>query len=122
MKNRAKCKLCHSIIESFHPTDYVICNCGEISVYGGDSMICSAKNWDNFLRVDDEGNEIFITVKSPQEEVKDRKKITRAEMKDIVNEIKRKIELLPTHAMDLPLNHYDYLSILMLFSSILEVD
>ena len=57
MKNRAKCKLCNDIIESLHPQDYQLCKCGAIFVDGGDQMFCGAKNWDNFLRVDDEGKE-----------------------------------------------------------------
>lgn len=61
MKNKAKCKQCLSIIESFHETDYVTCKCGEISVYGGNiALYSSARDYTNFLRVDDEGNEIVV--------------------------------------------------------------
>ena len=63
MNNRAKCRLCQSVIESFHSQDLVECKCGEIAVYGGLSMQCSAKNWSNLIRVDDEGNEIVPIVK-----------------------------------------------------------
>ena len=64
MRNRAKCKLCQSTIESFHPTDLVLCKCGEISVDAGEGLKCAAKSWENFLRVDDEGNEIIVKVES----------------------------------------------------------
>lgn len=58
MRNRAKCKICEEILESFHRHDYVTCKCGEISIDGGqDYWRCSAKDWSNFLRVDDNGNE-----------------------------------------------------------------
>ena len=55
MRNIAKCKLCSSIIESKHRHDYVSCLCGEISIDGGnDYHKCFAKDWRNFVRVDDE--------------------------------------------------------------------
>jgi hypothetical protein len=60
MKNKAKCKLCSSIIESFHPGDTVTCKCGEIVVFGGDAMHCRANDYANFLRIDDNGNEIVV--------------------------------------------------------------
>lgn len=64
MRNRAKCKLCGDILESFHRNDYVKCSCDEISIDGGQSMFrCGAKNWSNFLRVDDNGKEIEVTIK-----------------------------------------------------------
>ena len=61
MKNRAKCRLCGDILESFHETDYVKCSCEEISIYGGrQSYKAAAKDFKNFLRIDDEGNEIEV--------------------------------------------------------------
>lgn len=57
---RAKCKLCNDIIESKHRHDYVTCSCGEISVDGGqDYFRARFNNPENFLCVDDEGNEII---------------------------------------------------------------
>ena len=68
MRNRAKCKLCNTIIESFHQHDYVKCKCDEIAVDGGpDGCRVMAKNWDNFLRVDDSGKEYPIKVKEKEE-------------------------------------------------------
>ena len=61
MKNRAKCTLCNSIIESFHPTDHVICKCGEIELNGGDAMYAKANDFKNFVRVDDRGNEVVVS-------------------------------------------------------------
>ena len=60
MKNRAKCKLCNSIIESFHRHDYVTCACGEIAVDGGlDYFKVIARDYANFLRIDDEVTKSF---------------------------------------------------------------
>lgn len=70
MRNRAKCKLCNSIIESFHSHDYVSCDCDEISVDGGsDFMRASAKNWENFIRIDEEDNEIPVKVIEKETEI-----------------------------------------------------
>jgi hypothetical protein len=71
VKNRAKCKLCSSIIESFHPTDHVICKCGEIELNGGDAMFAKANNFANFIRVDDLGNEVLVKYKGPSDQQKD---------------------------------------------------
>ena len=60
MKNRAKCKLCASIIESHFEGDVVSCKCGEITVYDGAAMRCEFANIENFLRVDDLGHEIQV--------------------------------------------------------------
>ena len=60
--NRAKCKLCNSVIESFHQADYVTCKCGEYAVLNGAGLDCESKSgdWSNFVRVDDLGNEITV--------------------------------------------------------------
>jgi len=61
MKNRAKCKLCEDVLESFHRYDYQVCKCGEISITGGSDVYeCAAKEWKNFLRVDDNNNLIVV--------------------------------------------------------------
>ena len=58
MRNRAKCRLCNDIIESKHRHDYVSCSCREISVDGGsDYHRACFKNRENFICIDDEGNE-----------------------------------------------------------------
>ena len=68
MKNRAKCKLCSSIIESHFTGDVVTCKCGEITVYDGAAMRCEFNNVGNFLRVDDIGNEIVVRYKEKDAE------------------------------------------------------
>ena len=120
MKNRAKCKLCKDVIESFHPTDYVICKCGEIGVDGGDSLRCVAKDWKNFVRIDDEGNEIIPVVKAKQVGVLNtiEKKPTKQELLEMLSEMIKSYESLPQAAMTQPITHYDLLSVLLLVSSI----
>jgi hypothetical protein len=61
VKNRAKCRLCSSIIESHFMGDVVTCKCGEITVYDGAALRMECRNIENFLRVDDLGNEIVVT-------------------------------------------------------------
>lgn len=116
MRNRAKCKLCGFIIESVHEKDMCECNCGEISVMGGSKLGCSSKNWNNFLRVDDEDNVIVPTIKeAPQ-------KVTKEDLLDALDEMVKRIESMPPNAMVASINHYDFVSLLMLLSSIFRFD
>lgn len=124
MRNRAKCKLCKSIIESFSPLDYVSCKCGEIGIEGGNMQFKAvAKDFKNFLRVDDEGNEIVVTVKEA-DDVKplytEDKKPTRDDLLVMLDDIINNIERLPPVAMSTPITHYDHYSALLLLSSILR--
>ena len=123
MKNRAKCKLCKSVIESFHTTDYVSCNCGEIFVDGGSSLKCGATSWENFLRIDDLGNEILVKIEG-KENLGDYQ-TSKPSKKDLIKTLDDMIssyENLPSQAMTSPINHYDFLSSLILLSSILKLD
>lgn len=123
MRNRAKCKLCSSIIESFHSTDYVICKCGHISVDAGPALKCAAKDWNNFLRIDDDGNEIIVKVEKSEELNKDpfiNDKITKKDLLLMLDDMIGNIEKLPQAAMTEPITHYDLCSVLILFSSIFK--
>lgn len=126
MRNRAKCKLCKDIIESFHSTDYMMCKCGEIVVDGGSAMRCGANNFDNFIRVDDEGNEIIPTIKSCNDNVKpldnEVKKPSREELLKMLESMIENIERLPSHAMTTSIDHYDLLSFMMLVSALFRSD
>lgn len=125
MKNKAKCKLCESVIESFHVTDYVMCKCGEIAVDGGEALYCYAKNFENFIRVDDEGKEVSVSVKDnvlSQKTETETPKRTKNEVLSTVKEMISQIESMPANAMTASLNHYDYLSLLLLLSSALELE
>jgi hypothetical protein len=122
MKNRAKCKLCQTIIESFHSTDYVVCKCGEISVDGGEAMRCSANDFKNFLRVDDEGNDIFVILKNSKEmdEAREASRPSKEELLNMLDETIKVYNNLPRHAMDQAVSHSDFCSLMMLLSAILR--
>jgi len=125
MRNRAKCKLCNSIIESFHPSDYVICKCGEISVDGGEAFKCAAKEWSNFLRVDDEGNEIIVTISNDKAETEYVSNLSKPKKEDLVkmlDDMIANIENLPPKGLESSVNHYDLLSCLLLLSSIFKAE
>lgn len=133
MRNRAKCKLCKAIIESFEKSDIVTCNCGHITIEGGDEFFGAyAVNFQNFLRIDDNGNEIIveykeridkpIEVKESPQNVQDPSQPTKKELIDMLEGIIKSIERLPDHAMNLPINHYDFYSFAALVLSILRRD
>ena len=133
MKNRAKCKLCEEVIESHFLEDNVSCKCGEISISGGElKNWCAAKNWENFLRIDDEGNEIVpkVIIKPLPDSLSNQntgdvkplyiEKPTKEEMVEMLDKMIKSIEDLPQQAMTLPVNQYDLLSFMLLISSILK--
>lgn len=124
MRNRARCKLCGEIIESFHSTDYMMCKCGEIAVDCGNGMKCFARDFDNFLRIDDEGNEIVPKVIENTSDVKpldkDAKKPSRADLMQMLSDMTKTIESLPREALNTYVTHYDLLSALLLLSAILR--
>ncbi len=126
MRNRAKCKLCNEIIESFHSTDYVQCKCGEIIVDGGLSYKCAANNWKNFLRIDDEGNEIIVQIEelTKNDDVNPlyNSKPTRDELIKQLHAMMEGIEKLPQHAMNVPITHYDLFSLVALLLAIFRSD
>jgi len=119
MRNRAKCKLCNSIIESFLENDFVTCKCGEISINGGAHQFhCEARNWENFLRIDDQGNEIIVKVK---ECIMEGEKTLSTE--DLFQELELMIsyhEKIPQVAMMSSVNYYDFYSALIVIQNILK--
>lgn len=127
MKNRAKCKVCLSVIESFHIYDYVTCKCGQISISGGnDKLECSAKDWANFLRIDDEGHEIIVKVKDSKESKESTNsdenppKMTKKEMLEMLEASVKNIENLPKGAMIQPITHYDMYNFMVLVLAIFK--
>ena len=119
MRNIAKCKKCKSIIESLHSYDHVTCQCGEIGVSGGpDEMKCHAADWENFLRVDEQGNEILPTIQEIEVRPSYTPKPTKKELLKMMDEMIEGIERLPPHAMFAPVTHADLLSALLLISSL----
>ena len=128
MKNRAKCKLCGSVIESVALMDYIACDCGEIAIAGGAyELLTYAKDFTNFLRVDDLGNEIVVQYKeqissSDQDEKPDepKERMTREECLYMLDHLIKNIEDLPDHVKMSPINHYDLISFMLVISNILK--
>jgi hypothetical protein len=124
MRNRAKCKKCHSIIESLATSDRVTCQCGEISIDGGNNnYLCYANDFDNFIRVDDQDNEIIVTVKDKSKE--DPQYSEKPSKKDLINmldDMIKSIDNLPEHAKLLSINNYDFASLLILLSALFKAD
>jgi hypothetical protein len=127
MKNIAKCKICKSVIESHFSSDYVVCKCGEIGVYNGLGMDCEAKNWDNFLRIDDLGNEKSVKYienvnknQSEKEEEYPKEPFTYEDGIDMLNQLIKNIEELPDHVKLSSVNHYDLISFMLVISSIFK--
>lgn len=125
MRNRAKCRLCNKVIESCHRADYVMCACGEIAINGGDhSFMTYAKNYENFLRVDDNGNEIIVTVEEREhrELSGEPKSITKQDLVKMLEEQYQKIDSLPAEASGSFVTHADLASVLMVLVSIFRSD
>ncbi len=126
MRNKAKCKLCDDIIESFHPTDYVSCKCDQIAVDGGDAMRCYAKDFANFARVDDEGNEIEVTIvddtskKPPKAASESDDMPKKAELVDMLKEMIKSYDNLPDHALLTPCTNLDMKNALLVIYGILR--
>jgi hypothetical protein len=121
MRNRAKCKLCKSIIESYHDTDYVDCKCGEISVSGGSALYCAAKSWDNFVRVDDRDSEIITKVVDDVKPLyNDDSKPNKKQLIEMLERDIANMEGLPQSAMVSPVTHYDLVSSLMIVLAIFK--
>lgn len=133
MRNRAKCKLCGEIIESFAPGDYVVCKCGEIGIHGGSVKFeCMVvKDWDNFVRIDDDGKEIPIKVMDKsssdvkewaKKEISETKRPCKADLLVELDRMIANMDELPQNAMLNPITHYDLAAALILLSSILRSD
>ena len=123
MKNRAKCRLCQSVIESFHDTDYVFCKCTEIYVDGGTAMRCGANDWNNFLRVDELGNVVVVKVEDELVKPLDIAAVLKPTKEDLIRmlqDMADNIEKMPSEAMRAPISHFDHWSLILLLISILQ--
>lgn len=75
------------------------------------------------MRVDDEGNEIMVTVKEKEQtEMVQASKPSRAELLDMLDEMRKRIEELPQQAAFVPITHADFNSLLLLLSAIFRSD
>ena len=120
MKNIAKCKSCGDIIESFHATDYVTCSCGEIGIDGGPYKLGAyAKDWKNFLRLDEDNKEVEVTVVDKMKD-EDDTPLTRDEKMDMLQNMIESFDRLPDHAMLMGVTQADLASALLLIHGILK--
>lgn len=127
MRNRAKCLLCQSVIESFHYYDHIECKCGEISITGGTDVYKTSSrdpSYKHFVRVDDEDKEIVVKVLDGEDKPTpvDVPKLTRDDYMKMLDAMIKNIEELPSHAMQTPITHYDFYSSLLLLSTILRAE
>lgn len=123
MRNRAKCKVCGEIIESFHEHDYIKCKCGEISISGGTVRYRAfANDWGNFVRVNDQDQEVAIKVVENGKELVENEPmpLKPSETGLILDEMIASYEHLPQAAMLQPATNADILSILLLFRGIFQ--
>ena len=128
MRNRAKCRLCNDIIESFHQHDYVTCSCDEISIDGGQNLFkAGAKDFANFIRIDDNDNEVPIKVIDKEEDPEQPTggllaKPTKQDLLKILSDDIERIEKLPDSVLRMEMNQYDRLFMLILIKSLFEVE
>ena len=108
------------IIESLKESDVMECKCGEISVGGGDRMLCSATRWSNFIRVDDEGNEIIPVIQNKEE--KGVCKPSRQEILKMLDDMEMAYCNLPANGLSAPCTNYDLLSVIMLVTAAFRAD
>lgn len=120
MKNRAKCKLCGSILD-FVDGDFLVCKCGEVTLDGIHRTVICDKSIANFMEVDDQGNEIVL---NPHIELSSNSlhvgKPNIKELLSMLDEMISNVENLPPGAMISPITHYDYVSLMILLASIFK--
>ena len=122
MRNRAKCKLCRDELESLTRYDVVSCKCGEIDIWGGNVELRSrARDYGNFLRLDDEGKEIEVKVINNTDDKKEvpvteeiKKEITREDKIKLVDAMLNYYEGLPQHVLTSAPTQYDLKAIYLL--------
>jgi hypothetical protein len=121
-RNRAKCKLCGDIIESMHRHDMQWCKCKHIAVDGGqDYFRCIAGDWNNFLRLDEEDNEIKVEIKEQEPKPKEEPPaISKEEMVDMLKLHIQGFDNLPDHAKHQPASMYDMQCLAMIIYGILR--
>jgi hypothetical protein len=129
MRNRAKCKLCLDIIESKDVHEYVSCSCKQISIDGGDEYLrCSARDWNNFIRITDDGSEIPVKFedsnnqkdsKQTKENVENQR-MSRSELMNHLADHIRHSESLPPHVRQSFCTYMDLEAITSILYAILK--
>jgi len=142
MRSRAKCKACQTIIESTEIGQYVLCKCGKIGVEGGEELFRAMfHSQDDFLIVDDEGNEIVPGRRPTDAEIKelskdlaweqDKDKIvtdltaakpTKSQILEMLDEMRKSYERLPEHARYAPVSHVDFIQLMLFISALFRCD
>ena len=139
MRNRAKCKLCHSIVECLNDCDLFSCSCGEITVdIIHDAYHASVKtSIANFVCIDDEGNEIIPKrstldigkssdpvvlneVENGINVLEQANKASTSELMAVLDAMIERIDSLPPHARTAPVTHSDFGALLSLIKEILR--
>jgi hypothetical protein len=90
-------------------------------------MYCFAQDFDNFLRVDDNDNEIVpkVIAKLDEDSIESPKdpihtKLTKVELIKMLDDMIENVDRLPQAAMTAPISHYDYYSLMLLLSSLFK--
>jgi hypothetical protein len=88
-------------------------------------MRCAAKDWSNFLRIDEQGKECKVSVKEGDDEPADKEEGAYIEsVEDVLKNIEHMMGILdglPQNAMTQPLTHYDMYSMLLLMSAVIKL-
>ena len=89
---------------------------------GPDLMECASKDWKNFIRVDDQGNEVIPKIVEKEIELAgvEPPRMTYKEKVDMLVAMVNNLESLPPHVMSQPINHYDFYSYFLVLSNILS--
>lgn len=124
----AKCRLCKVTIDTYVGYDNC-CPCGEISIDARkDEVKVQARDWANFIRVDEAGNEIIMTIKdkesvlSAHNEPERVSKPSRDDLLGMLNMMIKNIEDLPPQGLASYVTNYDLLSSLLLIGAIFRSD
>lgn len=106
--------------------DYVTCKCGEIAVDGGQEYWrCAAKDWHNFLRIDDDGREVEIKVIEKEEPIPEALPQPKPKKEEVIKLIREQIRIcdLDNEARARqPLTNYDFGAILYLLLALAEAE
>ncbi len=132
--NKAKCRLCNDIIESHHQYDYVKCSCGEIALDGGpQGLWCITSNWENFIRIDEYGNEREVILKNAEDQEEQVETQTEPPADQalgqphkenaliLLYEMIKNYESLPQGAMHAPASNADLLSVLYMLGALFKL-
>lgn len=137
MRNRAKCKLCKSIIAAKDRLDYVSCACGEITIDCATGVFHANIKQDksNLILLDDDGNEIvpkeaseksvFPGVTGPVDEVTKNSitiKPTKQELIEMLDDLRLNILRLPQEGQLASITNYDLSLVLTTLVAIFRSD